>query len=349
MRRATLEEPMNSATLRMSTAAALLLAISFAPAVRAQDKDADASGTATAHVVVTAEAVRGDGAPGALTAKDVQLKSGKTALKVAGLIPAQGDNAGLQLFIAIDDTCTTDLGVLLSDIRSFVQAQPKTTVVGVGYMSNAQTQIVQNFTDDKDAAAKAIRLPLGQLSSMDSPYLSLQDLIKRWPVSKLRREVIFITDGIDRLRNFGGGGGSFGGGGFGPARSVNSFANMSPDVDSTSRAAQRSGVIVYSIYAQGVGSAGRSFWEATVGQSGISQISDETGGESFILGVQNVPSLQPYFNTIERMLNNQYFLIFQVTPLKKADLRPIKATTEISNTEIVSAKNALFPGTGDKQ
>jgi hypothetical protein len=349
MRRATLEEPMNSATLRMSTAAALLLAISFAPAVRAQDKDADAaSGTATAHVVVTAEAVRGDGAPGALTAKDVQLKSGKTSLKVSGLIPAQGDNAGLQLFIAIDDTCTTDLGVLLSDIRSFVQAQPKTTVVGVGYMSNAQTRIVQNFTDDKDAAAKAIRLPLGQLSSMDSPYLSLQDLIKRWPVSKLRREVIFITDGIDRLRNFGGGG-SFGGGGFGPGRSVNSFANMSPDVDSTSRAAQRSGVIVYSIYAQGVGSAGRSFWEATVGQSGISQISDETGGESFILGVQNVPSLQPYFNTIERMLNNQYFLIFQVTPLKKADLRPIKATTEISNTEIVSAKNALFPGTGDKQ
>ncbi|MGD0304957.1 MAG: hypothetical protein ABSC71_09030 [Candidatus Acidiferrales bacterium] len=341
---------MNSATLRMSTAAALLLAISFAPAVRAQDKDADAaSGTATAHVVVTAEAVRGDGAPGALTAKDVQLKSGKTSLKVSGLIPAQGDNAGLQLFIAIDDTCTTDLGVLLSDIRSFVQAQPKTTVVGVGYMSNAQTRIVQNFTDDKDAAAKAIRLPLGQLSSMDSPYLSLQDLIKRWPVSKLRREVIFITDGIDRLRNFGGGGGSFGGGGFGPGRSVNSFANMSPDVDSTSRAAQRSGVIVYSIYAQGVGSAGRSFWEATVGQSGISQISDETGGESFILGVQNVPSLQPYFNTIERMLNNQYFLIFQVTPLKKADLRPIKATTEISNTEIVSAKNALFPGTGDKQ
>ena len=337
---------MNSATLRMSTAAALLLAISFAPAVRAQDQAKDAgaaTGTATAHVVVTAEAVRGDSAPGALTAKDVQLKSGKTPLKVAGLIPAQGDNAGLQLFIAIDDTCTTDLGVLLGDIRSFVQAQPKTTTIGVGYMSNAQTQIVQNFTDDKDAAAKAIRLPLGRLSSMDSPYLSLQDLIKRWPVSKVRREVIFITDGIDRLRNFGSGGG------FGAGRSVNNFANMSPDVDSASRAAQRSGVIVYSIYAQGVGSAGRNFWEATVGQSGISQISDETGGESFILGVQNVPSLQPYFNTIQRMLNNQYFLIFQVTPLKKADLRPIKATTEITNTEIVSAKNALFPGTGDKQ
>jgi hypothetical protein len=335
---------MNSATMRVSTAAALLLAMSFAPAVRAQDKDA-ATSTATAHVVVTAETVRGDANPAALTAKDVQLKSGKTTLKVAGFLPAQGDNAGLQLFIAIDDTCTTDLGTLLSDIRAFVQAQPKTTVVGIGYMSNAQTRIVQNFTDDKDLAAKAIRLPLGQLSAMDSPYLSLQDLIKRWPVSKLRREVVFITDGIDRLRNFGGGGG----GGLGPRGSINNFSNQSPDVDSTSRAAQRAGVIVFSIYAQGVGSSGRSFWSATTGQSGLSQISDETGGESFILGVQTVPSFQPYFNTIQRMLNNQYFLIFQVEPLKKADLRPIKATTEIPNTEIVSAKNALFPGTGEKQ
>ncbi len=333
---------MKSAIMRISTAAALLLSFSLAPAVKAQDKDA--AGAATAHVVVTAEAVKGDGAPGALTAKDVQLKSGKTALKVSALLPAQGDNAGLQLFIAIDDTCTTDLGSLLGDIRAFVQAQPKTTTVGIGYMSNAQTQIVQNFTEDKEAAAKAIRLPLGQLSSMDSPYLSLQDLVKRWPVSKLRREVIFITDGIDRLRNFGGGG--FGGG---PERGVNNFQNQTPDVDSASRAAQRSGVIVYSIYAQGVGYAGRSFWAATTGQSGISQISEETGGESFILSVQNVPSFAPYFNTIQRMLNNQYFLIFQVTPLKKADLRPIKATTEIANTEIVSAKNALFPGEGDKK
>jgi hypothetical protein len=336
---------MKSAIMRTGTAAALLLSFSFAPAIKAQDKDA-ASGTATAHVVVTAETVKGDGAPGALTPKDVQLKSGKTALKVSGFLPAQGDNAGLQLFIAIDDTCTTDLGSLLSDIRAFVQSQPKTTTVGIGYMSNAQTQIVQNFTEDKDAAAKAIRLPLGQLSSMDSPYLSLQDLVKRWPVSKVRREVVFITDGIDRLRNFGGGGGGFGGG---PGRGINNFANQSPDVDSTSRAAQRSGVIVYSIYAQGVGSSGRSYWAATTGQSGISQISEETGGESFILGVQNVPSFAPYFATIQRMLNNQYFLIFQVTPLKKADLRPIKATTEIANTEIVSAKNALFPGEGDKQ
>jgi hypothetical protein len=342
---------MNSATIRTSAAFALFLVMSFAPALQAQASDqaapAAAAGAAPSHIVVTAETVKGDGAPAAITAQDIQLKSGKDRLKVVNLIPAQGTQAGLQLFILIDDTSTTDLANLLSDVRTFITAQPKTTVVGVGYMSNAQTQIVQNFTDDKEVAAKAIRLPLGQLSSMDSPYLSLQDLIKRWPVSKLRREVIMFTDGIDRLRNYGGGG--FGGrGGNGARASMDNFASMSPDVDGASRTAQMAGVIVFSIYAQGVGSAGRSFWEASTGQSGISQISSETGGESFILGTQNVPSFQPYLDTIQRRLNNQYFLLFQATPLKKADLRPIRATTEIPNVEIVTAKNAQFPGGAQK-
>jgi hypothetical protein len=341
---------MNSVSIRTGAAAALALAVSFAPSLYAQDqKPASASGTATVHMVVTEETVRGDAAPAAITAQDVQVKSGKDRLKVSALIPAQGDQAGLQLFILIDDTSTTELGSVLSDLRTFIAAQPKTTTIGVGYMSNAQTQIVQNFTDDKDAAAKAVRLPLGQLSAMDSPYLSLEDLIKRWPQSKIRREVLMISDGIDRLRNYGNGGGFGRGGGFGASSSLNLYSSMSPDVDSASQSAQKSGVIVYSIYAQGVGSAGRSFWEATIGQSGISQISDETGGESFSLGVQNVPSFQPYLATIQRMLNNQYFLVFQVEPLKKAALRPIKITTEIPNVEIVSAKNVLVPGGADKK
>jgi hypothetical protein len=324
-----------------ATAALLVAALVASPSLRAQDSKqaAPAGGTQPAALVVTAEPVKGDGGPAALTAQDVQVRVAKDRVKVNDLIAAQGDRAGLQLFILIDDTCTTDLGSLLGDVRAFIAAQPKTTTVGVGYMSNAITQIAQNFTEDKDAAAKAVRLPLGQLSAMDSPYLSLQDLVKRWPASKIRREVIMITDGIDRLRNFGGGGG-----GFGPRGSINSFSNQSGDVDSTSSIAQKSGVIVYGIYAQGVGSAGRSFWSANVGQSGISQISQETGGESFILGTQNAVSFAPYLNTIQRMLNNQYFLIFQVTPLKKADLRPVKISTEISNVEIVSAKNVLVPG-----
>ena len=34
---------------------------------------------------------------------------------------------------------------------------------------------------------------------MDSPYLSLISLVKGWPKQNIRREVLMITDGIDRL------------------------------------------------------------------------------------------------------------------------------------------------------
>ena len=34
---------------------------------------------------------------------------------------------------------------------------------------------------------------------MDSPYLSLFSLLKGWPQQNARREVLMVTDGIDRL------------------------------------------------------------------------------------------------------------------------------------------------------
>jgi hypothetical protein len=156
-----------------------------------------AASTVQVHMVITDEAVRGDGEVPILRPENVQIKHGKAPIKVDHLIPARGDNAALQFFILIDDTCDTSIGNSLNDIRDFINAQPATTLIGVGYMSNATIQIVQNFTADHAAAAKAIRLPRGSLSSMDSPYLSLISLIKGWPEQKVRREVLMITDGID--------------------------------------------------------------------------------------------------------------------------------------------------------
>ena len=89
------------------------------------------------------------------------MKQGKTFLKVTQLIPAGGDNAALQLFILIDDTLDSRIGTNLKDVRDFINAQPASTVIGVGYMSNATVNIVQNFTADHALAAKAVRLPLG--------------------------------------------------------------------------------------------------------------------------------------------------------------------------------------------
>src|ERR1700756_3282308 len=160
------------------------------------------SGTVPVHMVVTAESVKDASAPQQMTEKDVTVKQGKNKLEVTNWIPAEGNQSALQLYILIDDTCTTQLGVQLDDIRSFITAQAPTTLIGVGYMRNAIVTVVQDFTADHTAAAKAVRLPLGSLGASDSPYLSLIDLLKRWPPSKVRREVIMVTDGINRIRGY---------------------------------------------------------------------------------------------------------------------------------------------------
>src|SRR6202044_2112370 len=138
-----------------------------------------------------------------VTREDVMVTQGKDRLKVTDWVAARGDRAGLELFILIDDASETTLGTQLSDLRAFINAQGPATSVGVGYMRNATVQIAQNFTTDHAAAANTGRLPMGMPGSYGSPYLSAVDLMKRWTEGTNRREILMITDGIDRARRGG--------------------------------------------------------------------------------------------------------------------------------------------------
>ena len=250
------------------------------------------------------------------------------------------------MFILIDETCDTGIGNNLNDIRDFVNAQPESTVVGVAYMSNATIQIAQNFTADHALAAKALRLPRGTLSSMDSPYLSLISLVKSWPQQKVRREVLMVTDGIDRLRDRWSSRGRMPSqGGLGPnARpAYDTMSHISPDADSASTNSQRYGVIVHSIYATGAGRLGRNALEAQLGQSGIAKIADETGGEYYSLGTQNAVSFKPYLERLQRIFDNQYYLVFQAEPGKKEGLQRVNISTEAANADIAAADSVWVP------
>jgi len=105
-------------------------------------------------------------------------------------------------------------------------------------------------------------------------------------------------------------------------------------------------VIVHSIYSPGVGRLGRSAWEAQLGQGGVAKIADETGGEYFALGTQTPVSFKPYLDRLQKMLNNQYFLVFQVAPPKKGGLQRVRVSTEVANADIASANNVWVPAAG---
>jgi len=299
-------------------------------------------GTVQVHMVITDQALSDNSEIPLLRPDALQVKQGKNALKVDQVIPASGDNAALQLFVLIDDTLDPGIGTNLNDIRDFINAQPASTLVGVAYMSNATFQIAQNFTADHALTAKALRLPRGNSSTMDSPYLSLISLVKGWPQQKVRREVLMVSDGIDRLRGEGSSL-SRGGMGFNARPASYTMPTISPDADSASTNSQRSGVIVHSIYATGAGRHGRNAWVAQLGQSGIAKIADETGGEYYALGTQNAVSFKPYLERLQKIFDNQYYLVFQAVPGKKDGLQRINISTQAANAEIAAANNVWVP------
>jgi hypothetical protein len=153
-------------------------------------------------VLVTVEPRHDPNVP-VINREDVMVYQVHDRAKVTGWSPLQGERAGLQLFILIDDAASTSLGSQLEDIRHLINAQPSTTAIGVAYMRNGTAEILENPTSDHTQAAKALRLPLGDPGASASPYFSVVDLIKRWPEGPVRREILMISDGIDR---FGGGG-----------------------------------------------------------------------------------------------------------------------------------------------
>jgi hypothetical protein len=312
---------MNKHSLRLALLVAVTTLFAGLPPTAAQETSS-AAGPAV-NLVVTVEARHGSNVPD-MNRDDVMVYEGRDRDKVTAWLPLQGDHAGLELFVMLDDSSNVSLGSQLEDIRQFISAQPATTKIGVVYMQNGIAQVVQNLTSDHVLAAKALRLPLGNPGASASPYFSLGDLIKRWPQSSERHEVLMITDGIDRY------------GGSGPGN---------PYVDSLIEQAQRAGVIVYSIYTPGEGHYGHSFWRMNWGQNYLSQVGDETGGEAYYLGWGAPVSFAPYLEDITRRLGRQYLLTFIAKPQKKAGMQRVKLQTEVPNAELVSADRVYVPAT----
>ncbi|HVA72807.1 MAG TPA: hypothetical protein VNF02_06800 [Candidatus Limnocylindrales bacterium] len=278
-------------------------------------------------MLVTAQGTEGKRIPD-VKLEDIIVKQGDQHFRVTEWTPATGKNSSLSLFILIDEASNPSLGGLLDDVRSFIEAQPATTLVGVGYMSNATVRVAQDLTNDHQKASNALRVPLGNPGAFGSPYLSLIDLIERWPDHGGRKEVLIFTDGVDRFRR---------------QYSRLSALSPSPDLDSASYACQRAGVLVHAIYVRGTGPRSRNVWILTGGQNGLAELADETGGEAFFLGFQNSVSFKPYLDQLQTILDNQYWVGFEVTPDKKTELRYIDIDTAISGVDITHANGVYVP------
>src|SRR6266436_1657802 len=200
-------EKIKSSRLAMMTAALILVSGLFVANARAA-----APGTVT--MTVTAVGKK-DTSPPVVTKDDVQLYLHKERTQIADW----KHDGKLYLAVLIDDSLDNVIANQWNDLKAFFAAQPDTTYISVSYARNGTAMVAQDFTNDHELAAKALRLPLGGGGAFSSPYLTLLDLMKRWPSSADRRSILLFSSGIDYFRG--------------------GFELRSPDLDSTIQRAQK--------------------------------------------------------------------------------------------------------------
>jgi len=259
--------------------------------------------------------------PPIVTKDNVQLFLNKERTQVADW--KHGER--LYLAVLIDDSLDSDIANQWSDLKAFFASQPDTTYISVAYARNGTAMLAQDFTNNHELAAKALRLPIGGGSAFSSPYLALLDLMKRLPSSADRRSILLISSGIDYFRG--------------------DFGTRSPDLDSTISRAQKQNINIWTIYAPDAGHRARGFFLTFRAQSNLSQLSDETGAESFYLGTAAPVTLKPYFDELSTHLSNQYLLTFKASGggAKGRFERLRVVATELPSVEFLAAPQAFLP------
>jgi len=210
-------------------------------------------------------------------------------------------------------------------------SQPRATHVAVGYIRDNVTEFAQDFTENHELAAKAIRLPLGTGAIGSSPYLGTMDLLKRWPQTGPRRSIVLISSGIDFFRG----------------REAQIF---NPDLDGVIERAQRQNTNIWSVYYPSSGHRfGGSSLLLNYAQNNMGKLAEDTGGESYYLFYQEPVALKPYFDEINLHLNNQYLLTFAASGGSKGKLVTVKLKTEVADVDLMTHASAVWvaPSKGD--
>ena len=260
-----------------------------------------------------------DNPPPVINKEDVQLYVEKERSKVADW--KKGET--LYLAIVIDDSLESSIASQWNDLKSFMTAQPSSTYIAVAYARNGATMVAQDFTTDHALAAKALRIPLGNGGSFTSPYLALQEWMKRWPDSNERKSIVLFSSGIDYFR--------------GP------FDPSNPDVDTTIEQAQKKNINIWTIYAPDAGHLARRSYLPFISQGFLSRVSGQTGAESYYLDFGPPVTLKPYFDELKQHLDNQYLLTLEGNGGAKGRLERVRIATEVPGVEFLAAPEAYLP------
>jgi len=281
--------------------------------------------SAQGHAVVTV--LPADHAATAnVSQQELSVKVNGKDSSVTGWKPLAGPDAPVQMVILIDGAARSSLGTQMQEIERFIQELPANTSVTIAYMENGRAVLTGPLSTDRAATLRGLRIPGGVSGASASPYFCLSDLAQHWPSSdhQTRREVVMITDGVDyyQLR----------------------YDPNDPYVQAAITDSVRAQLIVYSIYWRNVGRLDRSGYETDAGQNLLTQVTQATGGANYWEGYGDPVSFRPFFEDIERRLNNQYELSFMAPAATKPQVETLRLKFSGSGAKVEAPQQVLVVG-----
>jgi hypothetical protein len=295
----------------------------------AQNGENQGTGDAVVTVLPKHE---GDAVAPSVANQDLSVKvNGKNA-KVTKWAPFKSPDDRIELVLLIDDSARSSLGTQMEEIGNFIKSLPPNVKAAIGYMQNGRSTFAAPFSTDRQQALSALHLPAGGGGASSSPYFCLSDLAKNWPSNdaQARREVVMVTDGVDRYQQ--------------------RFDPQDPYVEAATADAVKARLVVYAIYWADRGRADSTAYQNNAGQNLMMEVTDATGGKSFWQGMGNPVSFEPFFGELTRRLRNQYELGF-VSPLKgKAEVESMKLKLSAPGDDVNAPNQVLvMPATGPQK
>ncbi len=288
--------------IRNKLMVALGLAALVTPALAAAQNE----GLGQGQAVITILPARGSEAAAAIGAQDLSVKIGGKEATIANWMPLRGPNDRVELVVLIDAGVHTSMSTQMGTIESFVKRLPPDTKAAIAYMDSGAARFTGPFSTDRDQVLKGLHIPSGFAGQNGSPYFCLSDLAKKWPSEDhgARRIVVMIGDGVDSY-----------------------YARYDPDdpyVQAAIEDSLRAGLVVYSMYWEDKGRIDESAWGNYAGHNLLAEVAEATGGYDYWQGSGNPVSFEPFFNDLDRRLQNQYELGFTVPAKHHGEVEPLK-------------------------
>jgi hypothetical protein len=301
--------------------AAIGLSTSAAFAQRASSSDG-------VPVTVTVTATGKDqGQPPAVPANAVVVKQDGKVCKIVSWEPVTGGKTGLDVAVLVDDSVSQKASVQLKDVGDFLRTLSPDVRTAVAYTSYGSVKFEQEFTTDHEKAARGIRIPSAFPGTANGVYDSFGELIKKWPASQNRKVVIFVSDGIDVTNGV-----------------DDSIPGQSMVLQRAIDAAERAGVVVYTIFASGNGRAVQNQFLVNNGQGSLARLASETGGDAFFTGTQTPISFKPFLEDIGKLVGQQYSLTFLAMPGEKGRYARLQISVEAGDVELIAPDHVYVAG-----